>query len=229
MERTTTNTQHIDAGLRNFMIDIYNHTSIGLAISGLIAYLVYSSGLITVLMSGPLSWVFILAPVGMILAYSFIGQKWDYTTMKMFYYVFVAMMGVSLSTIFAIYTATSISQVFFITATTFAAASIYGYTTKKDLTSMGTFLLIGLIGIVIAAIVNIFLASPALTFAISIIGVIVFVGLTAYDTQTAKSMYFGANDSDEVARYSIMFAINLYLNFINLFQMLLSLLGQRNE
>jgi FtsH-binding integral membrane protein len=227
MERTVTATY--DEGLRNFMINMYNHTAAGLAVSGVVAYLVYSTGMISTLMSGALGWLFILAPLGMILLYSFAGQNWSLSTMTNFYYAFVAVMGVSLSTIFAMYTAASIAQVFFITAATFAAASLYGYTTKKDLTSMGSFLLIGLIGIIIAMIVNIFLASSALMFAISILGVIIFTGLTAYDTQTAKSIYLSsaANDSDEAAKYGIVFAISLYLNFINLFQMLLSLLGQR--
>jgi FtsH-binding integral membrane protein len=227
MERTVTTTY--DEGLRNFMINMYNHTAAGLAVSGVVAYLVYSTGMISTLMSGALGWLFILAPLGMILLYSFAGQNWSLSTMTNFYYAFVAVMGVSLSTIFAMYTAASIAQVFFITAATFAAASLYGYTTKKDLTSMGSFLLIGLIGIIIAMIVNIFLASSALMFAISILGVIIFTGLTAYDTQTAKSIYLSsaANDSDEAAKYGIVFAISLYLNFINLFQMLLSLLGQR--
>lgn len=229
MERVSTNANYIDEGLRSFMINMYNHTATGLAVSGVIAYFVYASGLINILMTGPLAWVFILAPLGMIFLYSFASESWNLSTTVLFYYTFVAVMGVSLSTIFAIYTATSITAVFFITAATFASASLYGYTTKKDLTSMGSFLLIGLIGIVIASIVNIFLASSALMFAISIIGVIVFVGLTAYDTQTAKSIYFSARDSDQAAKYGIVFAINLYLNFINIFQMLLSLLGQRQE
>lgn len=229
MERVSTNANYIDEGLRSFMINMYNHTAAGLAVSGFVAYFVYASGLISVLMTGPLAWLFILAPLGMIFLYSFTGESWNLSTTVLFYYVFVAMMGISLSTIFVIYTATSITQVFFITAATFASASLYGYTTKKDLTSMGSFLLIGLVGIIIASIVNIFLASSALMFAISIIGVVVFVGLTAYDTQNAKSIYFSARDRDQAAKYGIMFAINLYLNFINIFQMLLSLLGQRQE
>lgn len=230
MERVASTTSY-DEGLRNFMINMYNHTATGLAISGLVAFLTYATGLFNVLMTGLLGWIFILAPLGMIILYSFKSDSWSLKSTTNFYYAFVAMMGVSLSTIFAMYTASSITAVFFITAATFAAASLYGYTTKKDLTSMGSFLIIGLIGIIIASIVNIFLASSALMFAISIIGVIVFVGLTAYDTQTAKSIYlnYATNDPDQAAKYGIMFAINLYLNFINLFQILMSLLGQRQE
>jgi FtsH-binding integral membrane protein len=220
-----------DEGLRNFMLNMYNHTSAGLALSGLIAYFVYATGLISTLMTGPLGLFFIFAPLGMILVYSFLGQNWNLSTVTLFYYVFVSLMGVSLSTIFAVYTSASIAQVFLITAATFAAASLYGYTTHKDLTSIGSFLLIGLIGIIIAMIVNIFLASPAIMFAISIIGVIIFVGLTAYDTQAAKGVYLSSRrtNPEDAAKYGIIFALSLYLNFINLFQMLLSLLGQRQE
>ena len=211
-----------DEGLRQFMLNMYNHTAAGLAVSGLVAYITYASGLIYAM--GPLMWLFVFAPLGMILYYSFAGQNWSYNTLRTFYYAFVAVMGVSLSTIFAVYTAVSIAQVFFITAATFASASLYGYSTKRDLTSFGSFLIVGLIGIVIASIVNIFLASSALMFAISIIGVLVFTGLTAWDTQNAKNIYL-AHGADP--RYGIQFAISLYLNFINLFQMLLHLLGNR--
>lgn len=216
-----------DKGLRQFMLNMYNHTAAGLAVSGIIAYFVYASGLIATLMSGALGWLFIFAPLGMILLYSFAGQNWSLNAITQFYYAFVALMGVSLSAIFVIYTAMSIAQVFFITAATFASASLYGYSTNRDLTSVGSFLFIGLIGIIIAMIVNIFLDSPALMFAISILGVVIFTGLTAWDTQTAKSMYLSAPDNETASKYGIQFALSLYLNFINLFQMLLSLLGQR--
>jgi uncharacterized protein len=230
MNKTSYATSTYDEGLRNFMINMYNHTAAGLAISGLISYLVYSTGLIATLMTGPFAWFFIFAPLGMILAFSFLGSNWSLETVTAFYYAFVVLMGVSLSVIFVIYTMSSIAQVFFITAATFASASLYGYTTKKDLTSVGSFLLVGLIGIIIASIVNLFLASSALMFAISILGVIIFVGLTAYDTQTAKSIYLVNQSSDiETSRYGILFALSLYLNFINLFQLLLNLIGQRQE
>jgi FtsH-binding integral membrane protein len=211
-----------DEGLRQFMINMYNHTAAGLAVSGLVAYLTYASGALFAM--GSLMWLFVFAPLGMIIWYSFAGQNWSYSTLQTFYYTFVALMGVSLSTIFAVYTALSIAQVFFITAATFGSASLYGYSTKRDLTGFGSFLIMGLIGIIIASIVNLFLASSALMFTISILGVLIFTGLTAWDTQNAKNIYL-THGGDP--RFGIQFAISLYLNFINLFQMLLHLLGNR--
>ena len=213
-----------DEGLRKFMLNMFNHTAMGLAVSGVVAYFVYATGLVYSLMSGPLAWVIMLAPLGMIFWYSFAGRNWELSTTKNFYYAFTAVMGIGLSALFAVYTAYSLVQVFFITSATFAGASIYGYSTKKDLTSMGSFLIIGLIGIIIASIVNIFLASSGLHFAISIIGVLIFTGLTAWDTQRAKQIY---NECGGDERYGVQFALSLYLNFINLFQMLLALLGNR--
>jgi uncharacterized protein len=222
MQKTTTQTYTAyDEGLRNFMINMYNHTAAGLGISGVVAWLTYSTGALYAM--GSLMWLFMLAPLGMILYYSFAGQNWSKDTLTKFYYVFTAVMGVSLSTIFAVYTAYSIVQVFFVTAATFASASLYGYTTKKDLTSFGSFLIVGLIGIIIASIVNLFLQSTGMQFAISIIGVLIFTGLTAWDTQNAKTMYLQYQDSS----MGIRFALSLYLNFINLFQMLLYLMGNR--
>ena len=210
-----------DEGLRNFMLNMYNHTAAGLGVSGVTAWLTYSTGALYAM--GSLMWLFMLAPLGMILYYSFAGQNWSIHKLTNFYYIFVTVMGVSLSTIFAVYTAYSIVQVFFVTAATFAAASLYGYTTKKDLTSFGSFLIVGLIGIIIASVVNIFLQSSGMQFAISIIGVLIFTGLTAWDTQNAKTMYLQYQDSS----MGIRFALSLYLNFINLFQMLLHLMGNR--
>tara|TARA_E500000178_G_scaffold65922_1_gene63163 strand:- start:890 stop:1558 length:669 start_codon:yes stop_codon:yes gene_type:complete len=210
-----------DEGLRNFMINMYNHTAAGLGVSGVVAWLTFSTGALYAM--GSLMWLFMLAPLGMILYYSFAGQNWSKDTLTKFYYIFTAVMGVSLSTIFAVYTAYSIVQVFFITAATFASASLYGYTTKKDLTSFGSFLIVGLIGIVIASVVNLFLQSTGMQFVISILGVLIFTGLTAWDTQNAKTMYLQYQDSS----MGIRFALSLYLNFINLFQMLLHLIGNR--
>lgn len=215
-----------DEALRTFMVALYNYTAIGLAITGLVAYLTFASG--AMIAMGPLMWLFVFAPLGMILLWSFAGQNWSFEATRTFYYVFTAVMGVSLSTIFAVYTAISIAQVFFITAATFAGASLYGYTTKKDLSGWGSFLIVGLIGIILASIVNIFLQSSALEFAVSVIGVIIFTGLTAYDTQTAKSVFVsGRMTAEETAKFAIHMALSLYLNFINLFQMLLSILGNR--
>ena len=224
MSTITSSYQEYDQGLRNFMLNMYNHTAAGLALSGIVAYLTYASGLIYSLMTGPLAWIVMLAPLGMIFWYSFAGQNWTLSKIKNFYYAFTVVMGIGLSTLFAVYTAYSLTQVFFITSATFAGASIYGYSTKKDLTSMGSFLIIGLIGIIIASIVNIFMASSGLSFVISIAGVLIFTGLTAWDTQRAKEIYY-SHGGDE--RFGVQFALSLYLNFINLFQMLLSLFGNR--
>lgn len=221
------NSATYDAALRRFMLNLYNYAAGGIAVSGVTAYLTYASGLMLAL--GPLMWFFVFAPLGMILWWSFAGQNWSFQTTRTFYYVFTALMGVSLSTIFVVYTAMSIAQVFFITAATFASASIYGYTTKKDLSSLGSFLIVGLIGIIIAMVVNVFLGSPALHFAISVIGVLIFTGLTAYDTQIAKTTFVSGKlySQQQTAKYAVTTALGLYLNFINLFQMLLSLLGNR--
>lgn len=222
---TEARTQY-DEYLRQFMLALYNYTAIGIGISGVTAYLTYASGAMYAM--GSLMWFFVFAPLGMIFYYSFAGRNWSFQGTRNFYLVFTALMGVSLSTIFAVYTAASIAQVFFITAATFASASLYGYTTKKDLSGWGSFLLIGLIGIIIASIVNIFMASSALQFAVSIIGVLIFTGLTAYDTQNAKTTFLSGHlGTEELAKFAISTALSLYLNFINLFQMLLHLLGNR--
>jgi FtsH-binding integral membrane protein len=215
-----------DEYLRQFMLALYNYTALGIGISGVTAYLTYASGAMAAM--GSLMWLFVFAPLGMIFWWSFAGRNWSFEGTRNFYLAFTALMGVSLSTIFAVYTAMSIANVFFITAATFASASLYGYTTKKDISSWGSFLLVGLIGIIIAMVVNIFLGSPALHFAISVIGVLIFTGLTAYDTQHAKTTFLsGQLGSEELAKFAIATALSLYLNFINLFQMLLSLLGNR--
>jgi FtsH-binding integral membrane protein len=211
-----------DEGLREFMLNMYNHTAAGLGISGLVAWFTYSSGLLFA-MAGAI-WLFALAPLGMILWYAFAGRNWSYDKLRNFYYAFTAVMGVGLAPIFAVYTGASIAQVFFITAATFAGASLWGYTTKRDLTGFGHFLFMGLIGIIIASIVNLFMASSAMMFTISVLGVFIFTGLTAWDTQRAKQIYMEHGGDP---RYGVQFAISLYLNFVNLFQMLLSLLGNR--
>jgi len=213
-----------DEGLRKFMINMYNHTALGLAVSGFVAYLCYTTGFIP---TGLLGLVVMFAPLGMILYYSFAGGNWTLQGITRFYYAFTAVMGISMSTIFVVYTMTSIAQVFFITSATFAAASLYGYTTKRDLTAMGSFLIVGLIGIIIASIVNIFLASSAFAFAISIIGVLIFVGMTAWDTQTAKNLFLSAPNMEVADKYGVQMALSLYLDFVNLFQFLLALLGNR--
>ena len=190
------------------MLTLLYHTATGLALSGVVAYFTYVSGLIFTLMTGPMMWVTMLAPLGMIFWYASAGKNWSISKIKNFYYAFTAVMGLGLSTLFAVYTAHSLVQVFFITSATFAGASIYGYTTKKDLTSMGSFLVVGLIGIIIASIVNLFMASSGLAFIISIAGVLIFTGLTAWDTQRAKQIY---NECGGDERYGVQFALSLYL------------------
>jgi hypothetical protein len=222
---TEARTQY-DEYLRQFMLALYNYTALGLGITGVVAYLTYATGIMAAM--GGLMWLFVFAPLGMIFWWSFAGQNWSFETTRTFYWAFTAVMGVSMSTIFAVYAAMSIAQVFFITAATFASASLYGYTTKKDLSGWGSFLLVGLIGIIIASIVNIFMQSSAMMFAISILGVLIFTGLTAYDTQRAKTTFLsGMLGTDELAKFAIATALSLYLNFINMFQMLLHLLGNR--
>jgi len=211
----------VDEGLRKFFLTMYNHTAGGLGFSALVAYLVYSTGAINFLLSGITMWLVFLAPLGMILWYSFKGQDWEIGTLTNFYYAFTGVMGLSLSSIFAVYSATSIVESFLTTSLTFGFASAYGYLTKRDLSGWGNILLVGLVGIIIAGILNIFFASSIFALIISIVGIVIFLGLTAHDTQQAREIYYSTGDS----RYGIKFAINLYLNFINLFQMILSLTG----
>jgi FtsH-binding integral membrane protein len=222
----------IDEGLRSYMLSVYNYMGIGLVVTGLVAYFfnqwAFASEANAQLVYGsPLAWVIMLAPLGFILALSFGINKMSVGAAQATFWAFAVVMGLSLSSIFAVYTDASIAKVFFITAATFGAMSLYGYTTKRDLTGMGTFLMMGLIGLVIAMIVNIFLQSSALDFAISAIGVLIFVGLTAYDTQKIKESYSTAFGSEYLAKGAIMGALSLYLDFINLFLMLLRLFGNR--
>jgi FtsH-binding integral membrane protein len=222
---TEARTQY-DEYLRRFMLALYNYTALGLGVTGVVAYLTYATGIMAAM--GGLMWLFVFAPLGMILWWSFAGQNWSFESTRTFYWAFTAVMGVSMSTIFAVYAAMSIAQVFFITAATFASASLYGYTTKKDLSGWGSFLLVGLIGIIIASIVNIFMQSSALMFTVSVLGVLIFTGLTAFDTQRAKTTFLsGGLGTDELAKFAIATALSLYLNFVNMFQMLLHLLGDR--
>ncbi len=218
----------IDVGLRSYMLGVYNYMAAGVAITGLVAYLVGSNPAIyQSIMGSGLMWVVVLAPVGLVFAISFGINRMQASTAQMLFWLYAALMGVSLSTIVVAYTGQSIARVFFISAGSFAALSLYGYTTKKDLSGFGSFLFMGLIGILLASIVNIFLASSALHFTISVIGVLVFAGLTAYDTQRIKSIYYEGDDGETMAKKSVMGALTLYLDFINLFIMLMQLLGDR--
>ena len=176
---------------------------------------------------GLLAWVIILSPLAIVFAMSFGANRFSTTTLQALFWGFATLMGLSLSSIFLVFTGQSIVQTFFVTAASFGALSLYGYTTKKDLSGFGTFLIMGLFGLIIASIVNIFLVSSALGFAISVIGVLIFAGLTAYDTQKIKEMYYEADDSTVAGRKAIMGALTLYLDFINLFTFLLQFLGNR--
>ena len=227
----------IDVGLREYMLRVYNLMASGLALTGIIAYfaantpaiinVLYAAGPGGVLQPTGLAWIVMLAPFGFILALSFGINKMQASTAQALFWAFAAVMGLSLANIFLMYTGTSIARVFFITAGTFAGMSLYGYTTKRDLSGMGSFLMMGLIGIIIASIVNMFLASSALHFVISVVGVLIFVGLTAYDTQKIKLLYMEADSGEVMTKKAIMGALTLYLDFINLFIMLLRLFGQR--
>ena len=231
----------IDEGLRAYMLRVYNYMTTGLLITGLIAYFFGKASVVTndigqiigltsvgnLLFNSPLQWIVMLAPLGMVFYLSFRINKMSLSAAQLTFWIFATLMGLSLASIFIVYTGASIARVFFICSATFAAMSLYGYTTKRDLTAMGGFLIMGLFGIIIASIVNIFMQSPAMYFAISIIGVLIFVGLTAYDTQKIKNMYYAADSETQSGKKAIMGALTLYLDFINLFIMLLRLFGQR--
>ena len=218
----------IDQGLRAYMLKVYNYMASGLALTGIVAMATsQSEGLMQTIYGTPLHWVVMLAPLGFILALSFGLNKMSTTTVQTLFWAFAGVMGLSLSYIFLAYTGASIARVFFITAGTFAGMSLYGYTTKRDLTGFGSFLMMGLIGLLIAMVVNIFMQSTMLHFIISAAGVLIFVGLTAYDTQKIKLMYAEADGHDTMSKKAIMGALTLYLDFINLFIMLLRLFGER--
>ena len=219
----------IDVGLRQYMLRVYNYMASGVALTGIVAAAtVQSETVMQVIFGTPLQWVVMLSPLAFVLVLSFGINKMKASTAQAVFWLFAAVMGLSLSAIFVVFTGTSIARVFFITAGTFAAMSLYGYTTKRDLSGLGSFLFMGLIGIIIASVVNLFLASSALHFVISVIGVLVFVGLTAYDTQKIRNEY-NEFDSGEIATKKAVYgAVRLYLDFINLFIMLLHLFGNRN-
>jgi len=237
----------LDAGLRAYMLRVYNWMSSGLLLTGIIAYTIFSvpalhelfyrsgvtaSGMVVRNQPTALAMIAVFAPLAFVLVLSMGVNRLSRSAAQALYWVFCAAMGASLTSIFVIYTNESIARVFFITAATFAATSIYGYTTKADLSRFGSFLMMGLFGIIIASLVNMFLASSALQFAISIIGVVVFTGLTAYDTQRIKATYVQyayAEGAEGAAKRSVYDALSLYLNFINLFMLLLQLLGNRNN
>jgi uncharacterized protein len=222
----------IDQGLRSYMLRVYNLMALGLAITGVAAYATFAlaqsnPAFAQLMYASPLRWVVMLAPLALVFFLSFRIQNMSVSAAQTTFWIYSAVMGLSLSSIFLVFTGQSIVQTFFITAASFGALSLYGYTTKRDLSGMGSFLFMGLIGLIIAMVVNIFLASSALQFAISAIGVLIFAGLTAYDTQEIKTMYYEGDSSDAVGRKAIMGALRLYLDFINMFMFLLQFMGNR--
>ena len=230
-----------DEGLRAYMLKVYNYMATGILMTGIIALITFKMSVVTdssgsivgltqvgnaIYMSG-LKWLVMLAPLGIVFYMSFGINKMSAAKAQTTFWIFAALMGLSLSSILLVYTGMSITRVFFICSATFGAMSIYGYTTKRDLTKLGSFLMMGLIGIIIASIVNIFMKSSMMYFVISILGVLIFVGLTAYDTQEIKNMYAATDTGELMGKKAVMGALTLYLDFINLFIMLLRLFGQR--
>ncbi len=232
----------VDEGLRAYMLRVYNYMAGGVFLTGIVAYLASQAAMTRgptgarqltefgqLIYVSPLKWVIMLAPLAFVFFLSFRIYKMSVPAAQIAFWAFAGVMGLSLSSIFLVYTGQSISQVFFVTAAAFGGLSLYGYTTKRDLSAWGTFLFMGVIGVVIASLVNLFLQSSALQFAISVIGVLVFAGLTAYDTQRIKDGYYEVmGDATAMTKGAIMGALNLYLDFINLFVMLLQLFGKRD-
>lgn len=220
--------ERIDQGLRSYMMKVYNYMSIGLGITGFVSFFLSTNiALMSAIWGGPQKYLFMLAPVGLVLFLSFRLQTLSFAAAQMVFWVYSALMGISLSMLFMLYTGTSITKVFFITAATFGSMSLYGYTTGRDLTGMGSFLIMGLWGIVIAGLINIFYQSTMMEFIISCVGVLVFTGLTAYDTQNIKLSYQESDGHETAGKKAIFGALQLYLDFINLFISLLRLFGDR--
>ena len=220
----------IDVGLREYMLRVYNYMASGLALTGIVAF-AFAQYLFAnpALAHSPVMFLIMLAPLGLVMWLSFGLNRMQASTAQLLFWLYAGVMGLSLASVFLVFTGVSIARVFFITAGTFGAMSLYGYTTRRDLSQFGSFLFMGLIGIVLAGLVNLFIGSTALQFAISVIGVIVFVGLTAWDTQQIKEMYYEGDDYEMGSKKAIMGALRLYLDFINLFMMLMQLLGTRRD
>ena len=241
MQSSDAASAQIDAGLRSYMLGVYNYMTTALGVTGLVAFgtkmlttetgpdgATYVNGLGALLFGTPMMWVVALAPLAMVFWLSAGIHRMSVPKAQTLFYVFAGLMGLSLTSVLFVYTGASVARAFFITAGAFSALSLYGYTTKRDLGPLGAFLIIGVFGLILASLVNIFVQSQGAEFLISIVGVLLFAGLTAYDTQKIKSMYM-ASDSHEVAqRKSIHGAMALYLDFINMFLMLLRLFGNRD-
>ncbi|MEE4537080.1 MAG: Bax inhibitor-1/YccA family protein [Erythrobacter sp.] len=216
-----------DEGLRSYMLSIYNYMASGVLLTGIVAMAAAATGLAYAFASGPLMWIVALAPLGFILAMNFGLNRMSQGTLQLLFWSFATVMGLSLSTIFLVFTGESIALTFFATAGAFAGLSLFGYTTKKDLSAMGTFLIMGVVGLIIAMVLNIFLQSGTLAFVISGLGVLIFAGLTAYDTQRLKNQYQYLRGTEMIGKAVIMGATTLYLDFVNMFMFLLQFLGSR--
>jgi len=210
------------------MLSVYNYMASGVLLTGIVALLFANSGLAAQVLSTPLRWVIMLAPLAFVMVLSFGINRLSTGAAQLLFWAFATVMGLSMSSIFLVYTGTSIAQTFFATAAAFAGLSLYGYTTKRDLSGFGTFLVMGVIGLIVAMVINIFLQSSVMSLVISAVGVLIFAGLTAYDTQRIKSMYAYVAGTDMMGKTVIMGALSLYLDFVNMFTFLLSFMGSRD-
>lgn len=217
-----------DAGLRRHMLSIYNYMTSAVLLTGIVAMLFANSGMAASVMTGPLGWVIILSPLAIVFAMSFGANKFSTGTLQIMFWGFATLMGLSMSTVFLAYTGASIAATFFATAAAFAGLSLFGYTTQKDLSGFGSFLIMGVVGLIVAMLLNLWLQSPALMWAVSFLGVLIFAGLTAYDTQRLKREYFMLRGTEFAGKAIILGALSLYLDFINMFQFLLQFMGQRD-
>ncbi|KQT31233.1 hypothetical protein ASG29_14780 [Sphingomonas sp. Leaf412] len=219
-----------DAGLRSYMLSVYNYMTSGVLLTGIVALAFAYSGYAAAVFQTPLKWLIVLAPLAFVFAMSFGQGKFSTSTLRMMFWGFATAMGLSLSTIFLVYSPLAIAQAFFATAAGFAALSLYGYTTKRDLSAFGTFLIVGVVGLIVASIINMFVQSGPLGMLISAVGVLLFAGLTAYDTQRTKSLYFQvAGNGELVGKAVVMSALSLYLDFINMFLFILRLFGGNRD
>jgi FtsH-binding integral membrane protein len=216
-----------DAGLRSHMLSIYNYMTSGVLLTGIVALLAYNGGYALNFASGPLMWIVALSPLAIVMAMSFGAARFSKGTLQMLFWGFAVLMGLSMSTIFLRFTGGSIAVTFFATAGAFAGLSLFGYTTQKNLTGMGSFLIMGVFGLILAMLLNMWLQSPGLMYAISALGVLIFAGLTAYDTQRLKNEYAHVRGTEWAGKAVVLGALTLYLDFINMFQFLLSFLGNR--
>jgi FtsH-binding integral membrane protein len=218
-----------DAGLRSYMLSVYNYMTSGVLLTGIVALLFASSGFAAQVLGGPgiLKYVIMFAPLAFVMVLSFGINRLSTGTAQLLFWAFATVMGLSMASIFLVFTGTSIATTFFAVAAAFAGLSLYGYTTKKDLSGFGTFLIMGVVGLLVAMIINLFVQSSALQLAISFIGVLIFAGLTAYDTQRIKSLYFQVAGTDMMGKTVIMGALSLYLDFVNMFTFLLNFMGSR--